>query len=653
MRISNRKAAVALTTDTLGWLLAGVAVLALGSHEPLLSVQGLAVFLGVAVTTNLVLGTLVLLTYRRRFRTASFEEVCALACQYVISALAGFLAFAAWSATTARSASAMALILIAVLSLVIALLLRFVLRAGRAYRKARDYQREAHAKDRIIVIGAGEVGHQIIRLTKDDAASPFVPVGLVDDDASKKHLRISGVPVLGTVDALVECCEQHQVRTVIIAIADMPTDRLKQITEDCARHSIKTMTIVPVREIARRRLQFSDIKDIDLADVLGRREISTDLSRISEYISGHRVLVTGAGGSIGSEIARQLHRLGPSDLVLLDRDESALHTIQLGIYNKGLLDTRDMVLCDIRDKDALRRVFQEHRPEVVFHAAALKHLPLLEQYPNEGWKTNVQGTRNVLELSEEFDVSTLVNVSTDKAADPTSVLGRTKHLAEQMTTGLALEGGLRFVSVRFGNVLGSRGSMLWTFKHQIDNGGPVTVTDPKVQRYFMTIPEACQLVLQAGAIGRPGDTMVLDMGEPVRILDVAQRLIAQSGRAVPIEFTGLRPGEKISEDLIATGEDGERPFHPLISHVQVEPLVPQEVDTARDWALHGQAAGHEHPRTGQSAERSEARPEPAERVEGSEHVKSATSDKQIGEHVAGSAQGSQRHVAVSQQGGAR
>ncbi|WP_185732004.1 nucleoside-diphosphate sugar epimerase/dehydratase [Actinomyces bowdenii] len=636
MRISNRKAAVALTTDTLGWLLAGVMVLALGSHEQPAPAQGFAVFLGVAIATNLILGTLVLLTYRRRFHTASFEEVSVLACQYAIAALAGFLAVAAWSASTGRSVSALATTLIPVLSLVIALLLRFAFRAARAYRKARDYQRGAHDKDRIIIIGAGEVGHQIVRLTKNDAASPFLPVGLVDDDESKKRLRLSGVPVLGTIDSLIECCEAHRVRTVIIAIADMPNDRLKQITEDCARHGIKTMTIVPVREIARRRLQFSDIKDIDLADVLGRREIHTDLSRISEYISGRSVLVTGAGGSIGSEIARQLHRLGPRDLVLLDRDESALHSIQLGIYNQGLLDSRDMVLCDIRDKDALREVFQEHRPEVVFHAAALKHLPLLEQYPDEGWKTNVQGSKNVLELSEEFAVSTLVNVSTDKAADPTSVLGRTKHLAEQMTTGLALERGLRFVSVRFGNVLGSRGSMLWTFKHQIDSGGPVTVTDPKVQRYFMTIPEACQLVLQAGAIGRPGDTMVLDMGEPVRILDVAQRLIAQSGRDIPIEFTGLRPGEKISEDLIATGEDGQRPFHPLISHVQVDPLMPESIETAHDWAMHGRTL---HPERGEHAE-------------ACEHLKSTTSDKHADEQVGGTAQDAQRHIAVSQRGGA-
>ena len=268
---------------------------------------------------------------------------------------------------------------------------------------------------------------------------------------------------------------------------------------------------------------------------------------------GNGSCVTGAGGSIGSELARQVHGFGPSELILLDRDESGLHGVQLSIYGQGMLDTPDMVLADIRDEETVADVFARHRPEVVFHAAALKHLPMLEQYPDEGWKTNVLGTRNVLRAARANGCERFVNVSTDKAADPSSVLGRTKRAAEQLTAWYARGTQGTYLSVRFGNVLGSRGSMLHTFTSQIRSGGPVTVTHPEVTRYFMTIPEACELVIQGGAVGLRGEVLVLDMGEPVSILGVAQRLIAQSGKRIEIVFTGLRPGEKMHEVLLSDG----------------------------------------------------------------------------------------------------
>ena len=286
------------------------------------------------------------------------------------------------------------------------------------------------------------------------------------------------------------------------------------------------------------------------------------------------VLITGAGGSIGSELARQVFRLGPRKLILLDRDESELHGVQLSLYGSGLLDTDDMVLCDIRDEDALWAVFEKHRPEVVFHAAALKHLPMLERFPMEGWKTNVLGTYNVLRCAHEAGVGRFVNISTDKAADATSVLGQTKRLAERLTAWYADTHDLPYVSVRFGNVLGSRGSVLYTFRAQIERGGPITVTHPDVTRYFMTIPEACQLVLQAAVIGRPGDVLVLDMGEPVKIVDVAERLIAESGKDVEVQFTGLRHGEKLHEVLFSSYEEGTQSGHPLISQVSVPEFHP-------------------------------------------------------------------------------
>jgi FlaA1/EpsC-like NDP-sugar epimerase len=258
--------------------------------------------------------------------------------------------------------------------------------------------------------------------------------------------------------------------------------------------------------------------------------------------------------------------------MMLDRDESALHALQLTIFGEARLELPQAILADIRDGDTLLRLFQERRPEVVFHAAALKHVNMLEQYPDEGWKTNVKGTRNVLAAATSVGVSHFINVSTDKAADPVNVLGRTKRMAEQLTATYAQQNDGRFLSVRFGNVLGSRGSVLETFAAQIARGGPVTVTDPEVTRYFMTIPEAVQLVIQAGAIGKAGEALVLDMGEPVKIADVAAHLIGLDERPINILYTGLRPGEKLHEDLFGNGEDDYRPIHPMISHVPVPPL---------------------------------------------------------------------------------
>lgn len=267
---------------------------------------------------------------------------------------------------------------------------------------------------------------------------------------------------------------------------------------------------------------------------------------------------------------------------MLDRDESALHSVQMSIEGRALLDSRNLVVADIRDASRLAEAFTEHRPEVVFHAAALKHLPLLEMYALEGWKTNVLGTNNVLRAAASAGVTHFVNVSTDKAADPTSVLGYTKRIAEQLTAWYAHRSRGAWVSVRFGNVLGSRGSVLEAFRAQIEQGGPITVTHPEVTRYFMTPQEACQLVIQAGAVGYRGEALVLDMGEPVRILDVAERLVASASRPIKIVFTGLRPGEKLHEDLISVGELDIRRAHKLISHVSVPALRPTQLGLIDD-----------------------------------------------------------------------
>jgi FlaA1/EpsC-like NDP-sugar epimerase len=319
------------------------------------------------------------------------------------------------------------------------------------------------------------------------------------------------------------------------------------------------------------------VRDPRITDLLGRRPVQTDVAAVAGQFAGKRVLVTGAGGSIGSELCRQLHRFGPAELIMLDRDESALHAMELALHGRALLDSDATVLADIRDPHRVIEVFEQFRPQIVFHAAALKHLPLLERYPAEAVKSNIFGTLNVLRAAAACGVESFVNISTDKAADPVSVLGYSKRIAERLTAHMARSADGSYLSVRFGNVLGSRGSVLTALSAQVAAGGPVTVTHPEVTRYFMTVDEAVQLVLQAAVIGSSGEVLVLDMGEPVRIADIARRLAAGAAHPVDIIFTGLRPGEKLAEDLLGHSEVDYRPRHPLVRHARVIPLPPGQL----------------------------------------------------------------------------
>lgn len=316
-------------------------------------------------------------------------------------------------------------------------------------------------------------------------------------------------------------------------------------------------------------------RDNHVFDLLGRRQLETDLDAIASYLAGKRVLVTGAGGSIGSELCRQIQHHQPGELMMLDRDESGLHAVQFSLHGRALLESAELILADLRDADEIHRIVRRRRPDVIFHAAALKHLTLLERYPGEALKTNIWGTQAILDAAR--DVERFVNLSTDKAAKPTSVLGYSKRITERLTAHAAGLYGGTFLSVRFGNVLGSRGSALTAFRAQVAAGGPITVTDPDVTRYFMTVQEAVQLVILAAAIGSGGEALVLEMGQPVRIADLARRLAEQSATPVDIVYTGLRPGEKLHEELFGPGELDVRPRHPLISHVTVPALDPVEV----------------------------------------------------------------------------
>lgn len=432
---------------------------------------------------------------------------------------------------------------------------------------------------RTLVVGAGEAAQQLVRSMRRTTKSPYLPVALLDDDPWKRNLRLDGVPVIGTLADLESVIDRQAPAIVVVAIPTATSELISSLTERCAALGVDIKVLPPVEDLLGPRVSIRDVRDINVVDLLGRNAIETDMESIAPVLAGKRVLVTGAGGSIGSELARQISKWQPSELMMLDRDESGLHGAQLSIYGRALLDSSDVILCDIRDSEALHRVFGERRPDVVFHAAALKHLPMLEQYPAEAIKTNVVGTANVLEAARRAGVERFVNISTDKAADPTSVLGYTKRVAERLTADYARCDGGTYLSVRFGNVLGSRGSVLTTFASQIARGGPVTVTHPDVTRYFMTVSEAVQLVLQASAIGGDGEVLILDMGEPVRIDDVARELIRQSGGDIDIVYTGLRDGEKLDEILRTDDENDRRPCHPLISHVAV-PALPVELVTA-------------------------------------------------------------------------
>ncbi len=444
-------------------------------------------------------------------------------------------------------------------------------------RRVREQAFRPSSGERALIVGAGDAGVWLVRDLLHNPESPYLPVGFIDDDPRKKHFRVSYVRVLGAVGDLCRLIREERITRVLVAAPTAGSGLFRRVSDQVAGTDAKIKVLPPLAELIGEVVGVRDLRDLDMADLLGRHQVQTDLSEVAGYLAGKRVLVTGAGGSIGSELCRQIHRLGPARLGMLDRDESALHALQLSIDGKGLLSTRDLILADIRDPGRLGCVFEEFRPEVVFHAAALKHLPMLQMYPEEGCKTNVIGTWNVLSAAGAVGVGVFVNISTDKAADPTSVLGSTKRSAEHLTAQAALDYSGRYVSVRFGNVLGSRGSVLTAFAEQVRRGGPVTVTDRDVTRYFMTISEAVQLVLQAGALGGTGEVMVLDMGVPVRIVDVAEQLIAMSGRRIAIEYTGLRPGEKLHEVLASASEALRPTAHRLISHVPVAPMTLDQV----------------------------------------------------------------------------
>ena len=533
-----------------------------------------ALFWGIAAGTLHVAAGYARKLYRGRYRFGSFDEVTGVTIAATIVTLVGEIGVLLLHPTDLPRTVPL---LAGGLALGMMLAGRFSLRFWR------ERMRTPRTGDRTLVYGAGDGGSQLVRAMVANHDSGYCLVGLIDDDPRKRHLRISGVRVRGTIGDLEQLVTMLDARVLVVAIADVNAAQLRDLDKRCRALGVHLRVIPSAVEIVKGTVHLSDVSEVTEEDLLGRRPVHTDESGIVRMLAGKRVLITGAGGSIGSELARQVHSYDPAFLGLLDRDESALHGLHLSMFGKAMLDTDDLLLADIRDADRLRVIMQQIRPDVVFHAAALKHLPMLEAAPSEAFKTNVLGTRNVLQAAYEAGVPVFVNISTDKAADPVSVLGHSKRTTERLTAGIEPpQDGGRYLSVRFGNVLGSRGSMLTAFRAQIANGGPVTVTHREVTRYFMTVKEAVHLVLQAATIGRDSETLILDMGQPVRIADVAKHMIEKSGRDIDIVYTGLREGEKLHEVLSSEQESGCRPLHPLITHVQVPPLSVMAIE--EDWA---------------------------------------------------------------------
>ena len=552
--------------DLLSWVVA-LAIATFLRYDGVLpdGALGRALILGLGLGLIQVLLGLAVQRVRGRYVIGSFDEIAVLALATGITASIGFGGLI----LTEPSYLPRTVPLIAgAIALGIMLAGRFVLRFYR--------QRLASPRDgeRVVIYGAGESGEQIVRQMLAGPKTGFIPVAFLDDDSTKHNLRIQGVRVVGSSASLEATLQKFQPEILIVAIGAIRAHQLADLDRRCASFGVTLRVIPTTTEILGGAVKLGDVTDVTDEDLLGRRPVETDEDSIRQFLAGRRVLITGAGGSIGSELARQVHRYEPAWVGLLDRDESALQAVQLSLDGHGLLDSDSLILADIRDADRVREIVLETQPEIVFHAAALKHLPLLERHPDEALKTNVHGTVNLLDAASQCGVPVFVNISTDKAASPTSVLGRTKLQTELLTAerGAHVDPGSqipgRYLSVRFGNVIGSRGSVLETFRYQIANGGPITITDPKVTRFFMTVREAVHLVLQAAVLGENGDTLILDMGEPVSISFVAQHLIKRSGRDIPIVYTGLRPGEKLTEVLIGDDEVIQEPFHPLISRVR-------------------------------------------------------------------------------------
>lgn len=489
--------------------------------------------------------------YQRVWRYASIGELLSIAQASVVTSALGIAATDVLTRT-------MVPVSVALRTFETSLLLMGGVRfAWRVYRERYDKKRSSQRK--ALIIGAGDCGMMIAKELRNNKSSQMYPVAFIDDDPVKINRQVLGITVCGGREKVPQIVSELGIEDIIIAIPSLSKTEILAILEICRTTGAKLKTIPMLGDLIHGKISIQEIRDVDVEDLLGRDPIRVDLKGIADYVENKTVLITGAGGSIGSELCRQVLPFRPAKLLLLGHGENSIYAIEMELRRTFPGVTLETVIADVQDRERIEAVFKTHQPDVVFHAAAHKHVPLMERNPAEAIKNNVLGTRNVADCADKYGVERFVFISTDKAVNPTSVMGTTKRIAEMYIQALNNLSKTKFAAVRFGNVLGSRGSVIPFFKQQIALGGPVTVTHPEMIRYFMTIPEAVQLVIQAGAFNQGGEVFVLDMGEPVKIVDLAKDLIRLSGFEpdvdISIKFTGLRPGEKLYEELL-TSEEG-------------------------------------------------------------------------------------------------
>ncbi len=453
--------------------------------------------------------------------------------------------------------------------------LRFAIRFRREWVITRLNAKNTIRKN-LLIVGAGEAGSMIIKEIRKELGANYLPVGFIDDDPHKQGHNLHGVPILGNCEELPRLVKQYDIKEVIIALPSASRQEIREIIDLAQQTPVHILMIPAMTEIINGTVSLQQLRDVAIEDLLGREPVQVDLDSMAGYLCHECILVTGAGGSIGGELSLQIARFNPEKLLLLGRGENSIYEIEQKLRTVFPQINIVPIIADVRDRDKLNQIFKLYRPTVVFHAAAHKHVPLMEHEPDEAIKNNIFGTKNMVELAAEYHAKRFVLISTDKAVNPSSVMGATKRVAELIVQEMSTRSRTKFMAVRFGNVLGSRGSVVPLFCKQIAQGGPVTVTSPEMTRFFMTIPEAVQLVIQAGALGQGGEVFILDMGEPVRIYDLAQKLIRLSGytpeKDIKIVFTGVRPGEKLYEEILTQDEGVRMTKHERIYTTQVQTI---------------------------------------------------------------------------------